>query len=395
MQNKFTVIIPTRERSETLRYALQTCVAQDYDNLEILVCDNASQDNTYDLVHSFKDKRIRYINSGRRISMMENFELAFSNVDSGYIYSMGDDDGLTRQSIVKTNSIINATKCQAVISDFAHYMWPSVESSAAGQLLFSAQRGFQVRDAKKDLHQVLYRRRSFNHLPCIYYGFIHADLINQLRKKHGRLFLTNIVDVFSSVALSLMQDNYAFSFEPLAINGTSNRSNGAAFLQITKDNTEKQRWDSENQATSLAPFITTGSIKMMLAEACYALEKSHSDLTPQTGFNYAKLFEQAINDVYLYPKSNIDPVILQQIATQFNHNHIRSNPINNFLSKCELYAERLPKFINSQLISASDLGATDVDGVADLLQRALEQKKVTSFVEKTKLLKNRFSAVRR
>jgi glycosyltransferase involved in cell wall biosynthesis len=394
MQNKFTVIIPTRERADTLLYALQTCIAQDYENLEILVCDNASQDGTYDVVHSFNDSRIKYINSGRRISMMENFELAFSHVSSGYVYSMGDDDGLTRQSISKVNAIINSTHCRAVTSDFAHYMWPSVDSSAAGQLLFSAKESFQVRDASDDLKQVLYGRRPFNHVPCIYYGYIHTDLINQLRQQHGRLFLTNVIDVFSSVALCSMMKNYVFSSEPLAINGTSSRSNGAAFLQITKDDTEKNRWYTENQTTSLPPFVMTGSIKMMLAEACYALENSSSSLVPTSGYDYKKMFKQACHDAYLYPKSKIELDLLKNIASQLGYHNIEVSELSNLFSKFELYAQRLPKFLNSQLICASDLGATNGESAAVLLQASLENKNYINLAKKIELLLNRFIAVR-
>ncbi len=73
---KFTVIIPTRERADTLYYSLKTCVTQDYDDLEILVSDNFSQDNTREVVESFKDPRIRYINTGKRVSMSDNWEFA-------------------------------------------------------------------------------------------------------------------------------------------------------------------------------------------------------------------------------------------------------------------------------------------------------------------------------
>ena len=59
---KFSVIIPTRERSDTLQSSLKTCVGQDYDNLEIIVSDNFSTDNTREVVESFDDPRIRYIN---------------------------------------------------------------------------------------------------------------------------------------------------------------------------------------------------------------------------------------------------------------------------------------------------------------------------------------------
>jgi hypothetical protein len=69
----FTVIVPTRERSETLRHTLATIVGQDYADLEILVSDNASEDETQDDVASFRDPRIRSIRTPRRLSMSRNW----------------------------------------------------------------------------------------------------------------------------------------------------------------------------------------------------------------------------------------------------------------------------------------------------------------------------------
>ena len=62
---RITVIIPTRERCETLGASIRACVEQDYDNLEIIVSDNASQDDTESVVHSFRDSRLRYIKTDR------------------------------------------------------------------------------------------------------------------------------------------------------------------------------------------------------------------------------------------------------------------------------------------------------------------------------------------
>ena len=84
--NHFTVVIPTRERCDTLEHTLRTCVMQEYTNLEIIVSDNYSQDHTREVVEYFKDSRIRYINTGKRISMSDNYEFALSHVKpNGYI----------------------------------------------------------------------------------------------------------------------------------------------------------------------------------------------------------------------------------------------------------------------------------------------------------------------
>lgn len=393
MHHRFTIIIPTRERAETLEYTLKTCIAQDYDNLEIIVSDNASRDATREVVAAAGDGRIRYINPGRRLSMMENFEFAFSHVTDGYVYSMGDDDGIARGALHKVNNIICQTSAQAVVSDFAHYMWPNVLGSAAGQLIASKRQGYLQRDARADLQDVLYKRRPFNHLPCIYYGFVEAKLLNQLRQMHGKLFLTNVVDLFSSIALSLSMDRYVFSNEPLAINGTSSRSNGASLMHISNDTSEKTRWHLENSATSIAPFTTTASIKMMMAEACYAIEHAASPLSQKLQYDLSSLLRQSHLDVYLYAKSAIDLKIIEQICVQLGHPGLVPSSTQKFLAKSELYVNRIPRFLNSHIIDAAAHGALNVDAAANLLPQ-LHTMPSIRLVDRINLLLKRFRAIR-
>ena len=90
---KLSVIIPTRERSDVLVHTLRTLVGQDYRDCEFLVSDNASQDNTRDVVASFNDPRIRYISASSRLSMARNWDFAFVNARGAYVTCIGDDDG--------------------------------------------------------------------------------------------------------------------------------------------------------------------------------------------------------------------------------------------------------------------------------------------------------------
>src|SRR5205807_10632821 len=98
----FSVLIPTRERSDTLAATLKTCVNQSYANLEIIVSDNFSQDNTRDVVESFPDKRIRYTNTGKRISMSQNWGHAFSLASGEFVMYPGGDHGLLPVAISRS-----------------------------------------------------------------------------------------------------------------------------------------------------------------------------------------------------------------------------------------------------------------------------------------------------
>ena len=54
---KFSIVVPTCERASTLRFTLKTIIEQDYDNLQIIVSDNFSNDETKEVVQSFSDSR--------------------------------------------------------------------------------------------------------------------------------------------------------------------------------------------------------------------------------------------------------------------------------------------------------------------------------------------------
>ena len=112
---KITVVIPTRERCDVLEKSLKTVTSQNYDNLEIIVSDNFSTDKTKDVVRRANDPRIKYINTGKRVSMTHNWEFALSHVTDGWVTIIGDDDGLLPESLNKIAKIIQSTDRKSVV----------------------------------------------------------------------------------------------------------------------------------------------------------------------------------------------------------------------------------------------------------------------------------------
>jgi glycosyltransferase involved in cell wall biosynthesis len=56
-----SVIVPTRDRTETLRRALDSVVAQSYANWELIVSEDGATDETAGLVAGFDEPRLRYL----------------------------------------------------------------------------------------------------------------------------------------------------------------------------------------------------------------------------------------------------------------------------------------------------------------------------------------------
>jgi hypothetical protein len=260
--------------------------------------------------------------------------------------------------------------------------------------MYGLRKGHEVRATKPWLYKTLYGRHPFNHLPCIYYGFIEAQVLERLRyRQGGRLFMTNIVDLYTSVALSLELDQYCFSYQPFAINGTSSKSNGASQMRISSDDTERNRWRVENQANSVPPFVSSPSIKMMLAEACYVIEKNRLAVFPEGFLNMSELMQQSVDDVYLYQKSQINLPTIFSVMQALNLQATSSSLARRILKTLELYADRIPKYWYSALIDSRKHGVRDVYAASFLMAQKLQQPE-PRLIEKINLLAARFKSLR-
>ena len=89
---KVSVIMPTYNRAEFLRSAIESVLKQTFKDLEIIVSDDKSTDHTRELVKSFKDRRIKYMlnNSKRGPSATRNTAILAS--EGEYIAFLDDDD---------------------------------------------------------------------------------------------------------------------------------------------------------------------------------------------------------------------------------------------------------------------------------------------------------------
>lgn len=92
VQPFFSLAIPTYNRAKDLRVTLSLCLEQKCRDFEIIVCDNASEDETAQVVKSFKTKRIKYFRNKTNIGAAKNFGKVISHASGKYIFTLGDDD---------------------------------------------------------------------------------------------------------------------------------------------------------------------------------------------------------------------------------------------------------------------------------------------------------------
>ncbi|NMM20418.1 MAG: glycosyltransferase family 2 protein [Rhodoferax sp.] len=261
--NFFNIIIPTRNRLETLRHSLATVLNQNYLNYKIIVSDNCSIDGTRDYIESLKSEKIDYFNTGKSLSMSSNYEFAISKIKEGFVILIGDDDGLLPSALSDINHIINKENALAISSSTAIYYWPG--ASPHENLLMIPRGGVNVERRKSNIFikKVLEGNLDYSELPMIYTGgVVHSSLIAKAKNCEGRFYNSFTPDVYSGIAVASVADEYIRITNPFAISGLSKHSNGQSQLGSNKDASIAQTFFRENDI----PFISAlgdGRIKSL------------------------------------------------------------------------------------------------------------------------------------
>ena len=105
---KVSVIIPTHNRAALLPRAVSSVLAQTYGDFELLIIDDASTDDTPQVIAGFSDRRIRSFrqDANRGASAARNLGLA--NALGEYIAFLDDDDEYVRTRLEEQVAFLDA-----------------------------------------------------------------------------------------------------------------------------------------------------------------------------------------------------------------------------------------------------------------------------------------------
>lgn len=110
-----SIVIPTFNRADLLRIALQSALDQTYDNVQIIVLDNASSDDTASVVASFANQQIIYLRQGVNIGLYRNWCQALDHVRSPYFSILQDDDLLQPDFVASAISQLEQHEACALV----------------------------------------------------------------------------------------------------------------------------------------------------------------------------------------------------------------------------------------------------------------------------------------
>lgn len=135
-----SVIIPTHNRASLLAVAVQSVLAQTFQDFEILIVDDASTDNTKEVVSALSDNRIRYFRRDMSGGDAVARNLGIANSKGEYIAFLDDDDSWLPE---KLDLQMNLFKISTFPIGGVHagYMKIDLKSQKIVGLKFAEERG--------------------------------------------------------------------------------------------------------------------------------------------------------------------------------------------------------------------------------------------------------------
>lgn len=103
--NKISIIIPTYNRKDIIINSIQSVLNQTYKNIEVIVIDDCSSDNTDNEINKIKDNRFRYIKIRKNKGSNYCRNLGIKKATGQYISFLDSDDKMLNNKLEK--QIIN------------------------------------------------------------------------------------------------------------------------------------------------------------------------------------------------------------------------------------------------------------------------------------------------
>jgi len=165
------------------------------------------------------------------LAMSDNWELAVSEARGEFVLVLGDDDGLMPFALRELDRILSRLGTRLVRWGAAFYTWPDIALPGQGDYLrLPMQRNLRTINARETIAAVARFEAPYVLLPMFYNAAIHRSLIDEVKRRAGRLIGNRYPDVYTGFTFGYVAEHYPSIDVPMTVAGLSAASNGIATL---------------------------------------------------------------------------------------------------------------------------------------------------------------------
>ena len=139
MPPRFSVVIPTYNQADFLRVALRSVAAQTFQDFEVIVVNNFSDDHTLQVVEQANDPRIKAINSANQGVIGAGRNAGIKAASAPYVAFLDSDDTWAETKLERTAKAIEEHPEAGLFSHIQEMVW---EGPAPSKTFFGPPPGF-------------------------------------------------------------------------------------------------------------------------------------------------------------------------------------------------------------------------------------------------------------
>lgn len=267
---KFTIIVPTKDRCETLPHTLESCLAVDDANFEILISDNHSVDATPQVLAEFqaRDARVRCIRPPHSMGMSLHYEFALDHVTEGFLMIVGSDDALLPGAVERARACLEKHPDAEVLHGAASmYFYPDFYSDDAGLIYARLFPKEEIRNSREWLLRAMASECGAADLPMPYQmTWVRSSVLDRLKQKTGRRLHSCFPDYFLAVAVAAVTTEYVHVSPGFGVSGISSKSIGLSSSFPKASRQAEKSFLSENEISVHPKVNHTRSLYVVLGE---------------------------------------------------------------------------------------------------------------------------------
>ena len=137
---RVTIFVPTYNRARWLPEAIESALAQTYEDFVLVVSDNGSTDETPEVVGRFDDPRLVYVRQERHLGLNEHFNHCYGAAETDYMFLIPDDDVMQPDVLAQTIAVLDENPRVGLVHGCARLVDERGTTIAAGHHMTGLER---------------------------------------------------------------------------------------------------------------------------------------------------------------------------------------------------------------------------------------------------------------
>jgi len=184
-QPLISICLLTYNHEEYISESIESVLAQEYENWEFIIVDNASTDNTRKIIESYarKDSRITFVPQERNLFVSKGINIAIEKAKGEYLALLSGDDTLYPQKLSRQFQYMQENNLDL------SFTWITTIDNDSKPGAKNVQKWFNVPEVK-NVYEILSYYFKFHNVTCSATAMIHENLLRKVALNDNRLLQT-------------------------------------------------------------------------------------------------------------------------------------------------------------------------------------------------------------